>query len=75
MQSSPLADISLKQLKQAIAVREKIESLDNMEMELISNVEDLESLFHKINLISQKTVEEPETSHLEDSCSVLETDP
>ena len=28
MQSSPLADISLEQLKQAIAVREKIESLE-----------------------------------------------
>jgi len=28
MQSSPLADISLQQLKQAVAIREKIESLE-----------------------------------------------
>ena len=28
MQSSPLADLSLQQLKQAVAIREKIESLE-----------------------------------------------
>jgi len=55
---------------------EKIESLDDVEMEWISDIEDLESLFHEIDLISQETVEEtPETSHLEDSCLVPETDP
>jgi hypothetical protein len=55
---------------------EKMESLDDVEMESISDVEDLESLFHEIDLISQETVEEmPETSHLEDSCLVTETDP
>jgi len=31
---------------------EKIESLDDVEMEWISDVEDLESLFHEIDLIS-----------------------
>ena len=55
---------------------EKIKSLDNVEMEWISDIEDLESLFHEINLINQETVEEmPETSHLEDSYLVSETDP
>jgi len=55
---------------------EKIESLDDVEMESISDVEGWESLFHEIDLISQEIVEEtPETSHLEDSCSVTGTDP
>ena len=55
---------------------EKIESLDNIKMEWISDAKDLESLFYKINLMSQETVEEmPETSHLEDSCLIPETDP
>ena len=54
----------------------KIKSLDDVEMEWISDIEDLKSLFHEIDLISQETVEEmPETSHLEDSCLVPETDP
>ena len=55
---------------------EKIESLDDVKMESISDVESWESLFHEIDLISQEIVEEtPETSHLEDSCLVPETDP